>query len=137
MYFQPITIHFWRFLATFGLFQGIAGYSRLRFRHIRQYPSMSSHFLLFPSHYMNFLIFSTNSHPFLAICCHFLTIPGYSRQLQSIPGFSQIFQAFPRYSGLFQPISVYSVYSAHFHLFCITGCGSASLKLCTRKAASP
>ena len=58
---------------------------------------------------------------------------GYSRQLQYIPGFSRLCQAFPRYSRLFQPISIYS---ATFNFF-ITCCGSASLKLCIKKAASP
>ena len=58
---------------------------------------------------------------------------GYSGQLQYIPAFSRLFQAFPRYSRLFQPISVCSAQL----IFFITGCGSASLKLCLKKAASP
>ena len=58
---------------------------------------------------------------------------GYSRQLQSIPGFSRFFLGF---SKIFQAISTYISLFSTILIF-ITGCGSASLKLCIRKAASP
>jgi hypothetical protein len=78
-----------------------------------------------------------------------LSFSGYSRLFQAITVYSRLFQAITVYSRLFQaiqgfsrilqaisPISVDSVYSAQLH-FIYTGCGSASLKLCMRKAASP
>ena len=101
VYFQQTTSHFWQFLATSGQFQGIPGYSRLMFRHFRQYLIISCYF-----HPVTFM--SVYFPPISIHLCPFVVI---FRLFQAFPGNYSLFQAFPGYSRLFPDIP------CHFNLY--------------------
>ena len=100
-----------KFLATSGLFQGIPGYSRLMFRHFRQYPIISCYFhpVTFMSVY--FPTIPIHLRPFVVIFRLFQAFPGNYTLFQAFPGNYTLFQAFPGYSRLFPDIP------GHFNLY--------------------
>ena len=123
VYFPQTTSHFWQFLATSGLFQGIPGYSRLMFRHFRQYLIISCYF--HPVTFMSVYFPSIPIHlrPFVVIFRLFQAFSGNYSLFQAFTGYSRLFPDIPGHFNLYQSIQSIqpnSIFFLHWLWLCVS-----------------